>query len=970
MNTCRDAVCSTDKFILNTFSLYYQNVGGLRTKIEDFYVKSSALDFDIIVFCETWLNENHNTTELVNCKLYNVFRKDRCALKTGLNRGGGVLIAVKNCFSVKSLPLKYLLSASDTDQLIILITFSNKFEVFLAVSYIPPNSTLESYETHFKNCSYYFDNLKSHQHIIYVGDFNLGNILWNPDVGTIPFISNSHYESLLLDFLSIYNLKQINNMCNDNSRLLDLVFVDKDIISEAFTPIMPIFEKSFHHSPLIIELSSQFYQPFHPINNEYYNFKKADFVALNSFLRTFDWVLEFQDKNLQNMYVSFLKIIKEGLNNFVPKKYITCNSNPPWYNKELTNMKNKKTKAYKRFREDKSNLILKNIYIHSQKNFDVLNNFLYKSYILSTEKSLKENSKFFWTFVNSKRKSNGMPTFMTYSGKESSDNQEICNLFADYFKSVYTEHSNGNTSFSDCEPLLDLSVIELNILDIEHALLDIGNKTTLDSDGISNIFLYNCTATLSHPLLLIFQKSLLTGEFLNRWKLSQVVPVFKSGCKQDITNYRPISKILLIPKLFEKIVTTKITPIVENLLSDSQHGFRSGRSTTTNLTLFTNSVHRNFEKRLQTDVIFTDFAKAFDKVDHPTLLHKLLLLGFKSNLLCWIKSYLSDRFQMVKINATVSYQFKVTSGVPQGSHLGPILFLLFINDLPKVIRYSQSLLFADDLKIFRSISNLNDCLLLQSDLNAVVVWCFENNLQLNVKKCQTFTLYRTNCFIENNYHINSVSLSRVYSIKDLGLILDRKLNFISHIDFVSSKAYGMLGFLKRNSSEFNDPYTLKALYNALVRPHLEYCCVIWNPTYNSHISRIERVQKNFTRFVFFKLNWRMERPCYSTRCALFGLTSLESRRQMFSIFFIRDLIHCHIKCPALLALVNFYAPARTLRESFHFYNSVLRSNFLCNETLYHCTTICNSFLNLIDIFVGSSRHTFKQHLVMILNQTN
>ena len=131
-------------------------------------------------------------------------------------------------------------------------------------------------------------------------------------------------------------------------------------------------------------------------------------------------------------------------------------------------------------------------------------------------------------------------------------------------------------------------------------------------------------------------------------------------------------------------------------------------------------------------------------------------------------------------------------------------------------------------------------------MDAAVVWCFENNLQLNVEKCQTFTLYRTNCFIENNYHFNSVSLSRVYSIKDLGLILDRKLNFISHIDFVTSKAYGMLGFLKRNPSEFNDPYTLKALYNALVRPHLEYCCVIWNPTYNSHISRIERVQKNFT----------------------------------------------------------------------------------------------------------------------------
>ena len=467
-----------------------------------------------------------------------------------------------------------------------------------------------------------------------------------------------------------------------------------------------------------------------------------------------------------------------------------------------------------------------------------------------------------------------------------------------------------------------------------------------------------------------FFKSLSTGIFLNHWKISEVVPIHKSGIKHDVCNYRPISKILCIPKLLEKIVTSKLSPQINMCLSDNQHGFRSGRSTCTNLVLFTNFVFQNFKSRLQTDVIYTDFAKAFDKVCHETLLLKLNCLGFKGQFLCWLSSYLKDRFQFVKINHNRSRLFQVTSGVPQGSHLGPLLFLLFINDLSTVIQFSNSLLFADDLKIYRSISNTNDCMLLQSDINSVVNWCKNNNLVLNIKKCQVFSLYRSSVCIQHFYYIDSELLVRVNSIKDLGIILDPKLDFKNHIDFIISKSMAMLGFLKRNSSEFSNPKTLIALYNSLVRPHLEYCCVIWNPISNSNISRIERIQKNFTRYIFFKLGWRMERPDYDTRCALFGLCSLEKRRKMFSIIFVRDLIHNHINCSNLLALLNFYAPRRPLREKFYFVLYFNRSNYYETEPIYHCCKITNSILTFIDFFNHCTRSTFKTNLLMILNQRN
>ena len=295
---------------------------------------------------------------------------------------------------------------------------------------------------------------------------------------------------------------------------------------------------------------------------------------------------------------------------------------------------------------------------------------------------------------------------------------------------------------------------------------------------------------------------------------------------------------------------------------------------------------------------------------------------------------------------------------------------MFINDLPDVIKNSKSLLFADDLKIFRSVSNIYDCQLLQTDINSVVDWCKDNNLDLNIKKCLVFSLFRTSSCIQHNYCIDSIKLTRVTVIKDLGIILDHKLNFNDHLDLVVSKSMAMLGFLKRNSTEFTDINTLICLFNSLVRPHLEYCCIIWNPIFASHIFRLEKIQKNFTRYLFFKLGWNIERPDYLTRCALFGLCSLETRRKMFSVIFVRDLIHNNIKCSELLSLLNFYSPRRYLRENFHFVINFNRNNFNQIETLNHCCKLTNSILAFIDIFIQCSKHVFKNNLLMVLNQNN
>ena len=300
-----------------------------------------------------------------------------------------------------------------------------------------------------------------------------------------------------------------------------------------------------------------------------------------------------------------------------------------------------------------------------------------------------------------------------------------------------------------------------------------------------------------------------------------------------ISNYRGIAKLSAIPKLLEKIITEQITHFVASTVSPKQHGFLKGCSTVTNLLEFASTTIDGFSNRLQTDTIFTDFSKAFDRVDHKLLLLKLDKIGFPGSLVNWIKSYLSSRRQCVVFNHSVSDEILVSSGVPQGNHLGPILFMIFINDLPSVVVHSNILMFADDVKLFKVLNDLYDCELLQHDLDNLSTWCKVNRLDLNVDKCKCMTFHRRS-MVNFTYRINNMILERVDLCNDLGILLDHKLNFTEHIVCITAKATGTLGFIKRWSKEFSDPYTTKLLYTSLVRPILEYGCVLWNPQYNLH----------------------------------------------------------------------------------------------------------------------------------------
>jgi hypothetical protein len=276
----------------------------------------------------------------------------------------------------------------------------------------------------------------------------------------------------------------------------------------------------------------------------------------------------------------------------------------------------------------------------------------------------------------------------------------------------------------------------------------------------------------------------------------------------------------------------------------------------------------------QVDLIFLDFSKAFDCVSHDILIKKLFSLCPNEKLKLVIKDFLSDRSQRVIVEGATSDSQPVTSGVPQGSVLGPLLFLIYVNDLNKDIS-SEIRLFADDTVLYREITSLDDHVALQHDLNTVEAWCQQNMMSLNVKKCQMMTVSRLHQFSDFAYCLNNLKLERVSLYKYLGIYVSSDLSWDAHVNFICSKANRALGFIRRQLGKCSQEVKLKA-YTALVRPHLEYASCAWDPHVETQINQIEMVQHRAVRFI---LGQHSRLDSVTEMLSTLKLNTLEFRRK-------------------------------------------------------------------------------------------
>lgn len=891
--------------------------------------------YDIIVLVETWLNDDYVNSEVI-LKNFNIYRRDR---RTG--RGGGVLIATKNCLKSKVISI----NSSSVEDLFVLVSLEEKNYIFGTV-YIPPNTNNELYMEHCDTVEKLTVDYPEHKLVIF-GDYNIPNAEWsNDELGLDISCPLNSMGMVVAERFAFLNLFQNNKIPNNRGVYLDLVFSHlRDIAVSASDD--PLTNNSLHHIAYDIVLPTAQRASVFQYEEIGYDLRNANFLDINSSLASVDWDTVLSD-DVEVAVQEFYDIIHQLFSLFVPVKRFKSSTFPRWFSRSLIHLIHLKKESHRNFKLTKLNTD----YIHFQdlrRRCKRLTEQCYTNYLHKLEADMQSDSRRFWKFIGDRKRETSFPCNMYLNDACCDNGQDMVNLFAEHFSSVYRDYNNTVMPDYDFRCNVSMCSLSIDLESIINAICKLSNSNASGADGISNNFLKGCVFTVCKPLHILFNLSLRRGVFPELWKTSFITPIFKSGDRACIANYRGVCIQSPIPKLLDKLVTARLTWAFRNLVVVEQHGFREGKSVTTNLLTYQNYILDAFERKVQVDSIYTDFSKAFDGVNHTLLLAKLSGFGVGGAVLRWIGSFLSGRGQVVKVKNYLSNEIRVPSGVAQGSHCGPLLFNLFINDIKNIFEDCEILLFADDLKLYRSVNSDGDALMLQRNLNNLTVWCENNCMLLNVDKCHiiTFTRSDSNCR-RFDYLLSGSRLRRVKETRDLGILFDDKLTFVKHILQISGRARKMLGFVSRSTREFS-VHTYRILYCSMVRPVLEYASVVWSPHFTVHKRTLEDVQERFLRAAAYRIGVETGHFDCALVLSQLGLDTLDQRRLKHDVCFLHSILNGHLHCPELLSHLSFLTFRRT-RNGDLFYLPYHPAEYGCHSPLTRMMRLINANSNL-DLFV-------------------
>lgn len=861
-----------------------------------------------------------------------------------LTRGGGVLLAVRDVLKVEKLDLSLLLQEIAPIDVVGCKCVYRFYILYVFVIYIPKTPIIITLETLME----YFVALHLFtKNVIILGDFNIPSYSSNVDTDALNVTLNNYCD--------ILNVKQLNQVYNVNGKLLDLVFAN--FKCEVNHDELPLVKEDDYHPALNICIDLKVAkQGNFPPNREFksYNFKKANFPELYNVLSSVDWTFMRNVTSVDYALDMFYNTLYNIFDIYVPLYKQRNTQYPKWFNHDIIHIIKLKSKYHKKYisegrirdlNEFKRLRALAKIKIDEA----------YKQYMNNIENWLIAEPKSFWSFVQSKRGETRIPGRVHNNEIFYESPQSIVECFRDQFSRVYNDASdNSNSTFTNTSNLsntLCVDIATISSSEVQAAIGKLKNKLTAGDDQVPSFLVKGCSDIFLEPLSILFNLCLQTSVFPNRWKVTRICPVHKSGDTDNVTNYRPIAILNNFAKVFERVLYDRIYSCIKCYISPFQHGFVEKRSTVSNLCCFTQYVSEYLDVQGQVDVVYTDFSKAFDRISHVILLKKLRNFGFSHSLLTIFESYLSNRQQYVFYNGHKSTCFIAKSGVPQGSNLGPLLFLLFINDICVDLN-CEVLMFADDLKIFRSVNSSNDCLVLQTNINTIVSWCNKNNLHLNISKCKVMTLTKKLVPIVFPYTINDEPVMRCSITKDLGIYFDCELSFSHHIAQTVSSANKALGFVLRNCKNFNNLLVLKTLYFSLVRSRLEYGALVWQPFYENHKQLIERVQRRFLKFLWFKKHhvYPERGFAYNILLVAFDTNSLEFRRVNTGIIFLFKLVHYQIDCEYLLSKLNVHVPGVSTRNHKTFYIQKARTNIMLKSPIVIMCTNFNKICDACDIF--------------------
>ena len=569
--------------------------------------------------------------------------------------------------------------------------------------------------------------------------------------------------------------------------------------------------------------------------------------------------------------------------------------------------------------------------------------------------SVKTNNKAFWNYIN--RSVKIKPTVESLrlpDGSLANTDQGKCEALNAYFQSTYTkERLNDIPEVDSIQPAKQLEDIVFSAVDVESRLRSLKPGKATGIDGLHPLLLKQCASVLSEPFSILFQKSLDTGELPSEWKKAVIKPIFKKGDTHSVENYRPVSLTPIVSKVMERIVKAEVMEhlLDQSILSEFQYGFLPGKSCESQLLSCMNFWTNCLEEGHPVDIVYMDFKKAFDAVPHQRLLNKLKAYGLGPKITKWLEGFLCGRQQSVSVNGVMSKWAEVTSGIPQGTVLGPVCFLLYINDLPASVKFSSIRLFADDAKLFCPANTDQNHANLQDDLNNIWAWTVKWQLPLNLQKCSVLHLGRSNQHWD--YTIGHVKLKHSTSERDLGIQIDNQLKFHEHTSNVIRKCKWLMAVIKRSFCCLDKKIVLK-LYKALIRPIIEYGNSIWGPCFKGDQDLLEKLQRRMTKMVSGLSN-----TPYQDRLRQLDLPTLKYRRQRGDLICIYKILTGKIKAEEGL-LQHMQDTNRTRGHSLRLKKvraiKQVRRNYLS-------TRVCNKWNKLSDNVVrAETTQQFKNRL--------
>ena len=792
---------------------------------------------DILCLTETWLKPKHLDSTLMIPGFQKPFRHDRIS-----SRGGGVAVFVRDGLAVEKLSL----SSVNIECIGLRVSLPKRKKVMLFTVYRPPQTAMESFLHDFELALYPY--LK---HTVWiVGDFNAKNSAWWNNQSTDP---QGEALKLCSDSLNLHQIvtQPTYNVLSGKESLLDLMFTNAphSVLSSYTLP--PLAD----HCPVVAHLSAKKSHPPKAYKRKIFLYDKTDTRQLRDALEEVDWESIVQG-SLDEAVLGWTDSFLATCHAHVPHKLTTINpSSKPWYNKHLKSLATWRDRLFRRSRGQPQDATVvsafrkvRNLYVSELRAAE-------KRYFTRLGWKLSSGNlpaKVWWRHAKKAcgwSSRTGIQTLSVDGQVVSSPVQQAATLNEKFIKQCSAFPASSDPVVAGANSVFAFQEVSEEEVFRELKALPSGKSPGLD--GVSNdlLKLAACPA-VAESLAKLFNMSLRTGVFPKPWKQAMITPILKSGKpSSDPQSYRPVALLSCLSKLLEKFVHKQLLShlVAKNLIPDNQYGFLRGRSAEWQLLCCLEEWHSALDANYRVHAVFLDASKAFDRVHHGTLLSTIAGTGVQQSALDWFNSYLSGRTICTRVLDALSPAGTVTSGVPQGSVLGPLLFLLYFKDIPASTN-AKSALFADDTMLYRTDctgGELTPCCPLQSDLSALSVWADDHQVLFNGSKSAELHIGSRPRSAAEQPPLRLVE-SNIPCVSDhthLGVSLASNLRWDDHMKSLDGKVAGYVHLCRILAFRYNmQGMAIRRFFLAFIRPRMEYCSAVWCGASSASLKHLEKVQ--------------------------------------------------------------------------------------------------------------------------------